>query len=139
MLSAAKITTEETSELGSQPNYMKKLLSIVRDRIQDSVFDITLKFTLSALWNLTDDSPRTCQVQLNQICHISCHTCKNNPLYIVQCTKGTTQYSKLCWCRCSLTREEWICTPVSLNPFLAIWRSRLKCWDSLTTLQRFPP
>ena len=50
------------SELGSKPNYMKKLLSIVRDRTQEAVVDITLKFTLSALWNLTDDSPRTCKV-----------------------------------------------------------------------------
>jgi len=63
---AAKISTEETSELGSQPNYMKKLLSIVRGRTQDAVVDITMKFTLSALWNLTDDSPRTCQVFLDE-------------------------------------------------------------------------
>ena len=26
--------------------------------------DITMKFTLSALWNLTDESPRTCKVFL---------------------------------------------------------------------------
>ena len=41
---------------------MKKLLSIVRGRMQENVMDITMKFTLSALWNLTDESPRTCKV-----------------------------------------------------------------------------
>ena len=63
---AAKISTEETSELGSHASYMKKLLSIVRGRMQDNTLDITLKFTLSALWNLTDESPRTCKVFLDE-------------------------------------------------------------------------
>jgi len=63
---AAKISTEETSELGSHASYMKKLLSIVRNRMQEHVLDITLKFTLSALWNLTDESPRTCKVFLDE-------------------------------------------------------------------------
>ena len=63
---AAKISTEETSTLGSQSSYMKKLLSIVRGRMQDSLMDITMKFTLSALWNLTDESPKTCKVFLDE-------------------------------------------------------------------------
>jgi len=63
---AAKISTEETSELGSHASYMKKLLSIVRNRMQENIMDITLKFTLSALWNLTDESPRTCKVFLDE-------------------------------------------------------------------------
>merc|ERR1719193_1549766 len=63
---AAKISTEETSELGSQSNYMKKLLSIVRERTEEMIVDVTMKFTLSALWNLTDDSPKTCQVFLDE-------------------------------------------------------------------------
>ena len=58
---AAKISTEQTSELGSHASYMKKLLSIVRTRMQENHLDITLKFTLSALWNLTDESPKTCK------------------------------------------------------------------------------
>ena len=62
---AAKISTEQTSTLGSQASYMKKLLSIVRGRMQDNVMDITMKFTLSALWNLTDESPRTCKVSIS--------------------------------------------------------------------------
>jgi len=63
---AAKISTEETSELGSHASYMKKLLSIVRGRMQEALMDITMKFTLSALWNLTDESPRTCKVFLDE-------------------------------------------------------------------------
>lgn len=63
---AAKISTEQTSTLGSQASYMKKLLSIVRGRMQETVMDITMKFTLSALWNLTDESPRTCKVFLDE-------------------------------------------------------------------------
>merc|ERR1712029_672044 len=35
-------------------------------RMQEHVLDITLKFTLSALWNLTDESPRTCKVFLDE-------------------------------------------------------------------------
>ncbi|KAK2723083.1 protein zyg-11 homolog B-like [Artemia franciscana] len=58
---AAKISTEETSRLGAQPQYMKKLLQIVKSKTDSEVADITLKFTLSALWNLTDESPITCE------------------------------------------------------------------------------
>ena len=34
--------------------------------MQENTLDITLKFTLSALWNLTDESPRTCKVFLDE-------------------------------------------------------------------------
>lgn len=61
---AAKITTRETSQLGSKPNYMKKLLKLVAKRAKDGTVDVTLKFTLSTLWNLTDESPTTCSVFL---------------------------------------------------------------------------
>jgi len=63
---AAKISTEQTSCLGSHSSYMKKLLSIVRGRMRETTMDITMKFTLSALWNLTDESPRTCKVFLDE-------------------------------------------------------------------------
>ncbi|XP_069693619.1 protein zyg-11 homolog B-like isoform X2 [Periplaneta americana] len=63
---AAKISTSETSLLGAQPQYMRKLLSIVRAKVQSSSVDITIKFTLSALWNLTDESPTTCSVFLEE-------------------------------------------------------------------------
>lgn len=52
-VSAAKITTAETSQLGSNPLYMKKLLSMVENKVSQIQVDITMKFTLSALWNLT--------------------------------------------------------------------------------------
>ncbi|KAL8572518.1 hypothetical protein ACOMHN_019557 [Nucella lapillus] len=63
---AAKISTEQTSSLGSKPRYMKKLLQLVKGRMESRVIDITLKFTLSALWNLTDESPPTCNVFLGE-------------------------------------------------------------------------
>ncbi|KAJ9592355.1 hypothetical protein L9F63_015961, partial [Diploptera punctata] len=61
-----KFSTSETSLLGAQPQYMRKLLSIVRSKVQSSSVDITIKFTLSALWNLTDESPTTCSVFLEE-------------------------------------------------------------------------
>ncbi|KAK7864900.1 hypothetical protein R5R35_001989 [Gryllus longicercus] len=63
---AAKISTSETSMLGSQPQYMKKLLAIVKSKVLTKSVDITIKFTLSALWNLTDESPTTCTVFLEE-------------------------------------------------------------------------
>ncbi|XP_076463188.1 protein zyg-11 homolog B-like [Babylonia areolata] len=63
---AAKISTEQTSSLGSKPRYMKKLLQLVKGRMETRIIDITLKFTLSALWNLTDESPPTCSVFLGE-------------------------------------------------------------------------
>ncbi|KAK7504037.1 hypothetical protein BaRGS_00004769 [Batillaria attramentaria] len=63
---AAKISTEQTSVLGSRPRYMRKLLALVRSRMESRIIDITLKFTLSALWNLTDESPPTCSVFLSE-------------------------------------------------------------------------
>ncbi|RZF46386.1 hypothetical protein LSTR_LSTR007919 [Laodelphax striatellus] len=61
---AAKISTSETSQLGAQPQYMRKLLELVRGKMVTNTVDITMKFTLSALWNLTDESPTTCNVFL---------------------------------------------------------------------------
>ena len=63
---AAKLTCEQTAKLGSNPLYMSELLKIVRKRIETKNADITLQFTLSALWNLTDESPLTCEIFLNQ-------------------------------------------------------------------------
>ncbi|RXG68348.1 Protein zyg-11-like protein B [Armadillidium vulgare] len=61
---AAKISTSQTALLGASNLYMLKLLRIVQKRMEDGIVDITLKFTLSALWNLTDESPATCEVFL---------------------------------------------------------------------------
>lgn len=45
---------------------MRKLLAMVQSRVETNYTDITLKFTLSALWNLTDESAATCTVFLDQ-------------------------------------------------------------------------
>ncbi|XP_048509756.1 protein zyg-11 homolog B-like isoform X2 [Athalia rosae] len=63
---AAKISTDETSMLGAQPQYMAKLLAMVRSKVPTKSVDITMKFTLSALWNLTDESATTCAVFLEE-------------------------------------------------------------------------
>uniref|UniRef100_A0A3Q2YA37 Zyg-11 family member, cell cycle regulator n=1 Tax=Hippocampus comes TaxID=109280 RepID=A0A3Q2YA37_HIPCM len=39
----------------------QQLLHIVRQKATQGIVDATLKFTLSALWNLTDESPTTCR------------------------------------------------------------------------------
>ncbi|XP_021002485.1 protein zyg-11 homolog [Parasteatoda tepidariorum] len=61
---AARISTVETSNLGAKSGYMRRLLDIVRSKAYSGDIDIMMKFTLSALWNLTDESPRTCNVFL---------------------------------------------------------------------------
>ena len=66
---AAKISTIETSTLGAKPIYMETLLGIVRSKVTqatDTDLDIMFKFTLSALWNLTDESPSTCSMFLEK-------------------------------------------------------------------------
>lgn len=63
---AAKVSTSETSVLGAKSVYMKKLLSMVQSRVDSKSSDITMKFTLSALWNLTDESAATCKVFLEE-------------------------------------------------------------------------
>lgn len=63
---AARVSTAETSQLGARPIYMRKLLAMVQSRVDSKTSDITLKFTLSALWNLTDESAATCTVFLEQ-------------------------------------------------------------------------
>ncbi|XP_031431106.1 protein zyg-11 homolog [Clupea harengus] len=58
---AAKLSTEQTAQLGAELFIVKQLLHIVRQKTSQSTVDATLKFTLSALWNLTDESPTTCR------------------------------------------------------------------------------
>ncbi|XP_071485050.1 protein zyg-11 homolog B-like [Diadema antillarum] len=62
---AAKISTVQTTMLGTKRN-MQKLLQIVKQKAEIRSVDITLKFTLSALWNLTDESPPTCSIFYNE-------------------------------------------------------------------------
>ncbi|KAG0712443.1 Protein zyg-11 B [Chionoecetes opilio] len=63
---AAKISTAQTTLLGARNEYMQKLLTLVKRRMEEKMVDMTLKFTLSALWNLTDESPVTCEVFLKE-------------------------------------------------------------------------
>ncbi|XP_050704069.1 protein zyg-11 homolog isoform X2 [Eriocheir sinensis] len=63
---AAKISTAQTTLLGAKNEYMQKLLTLVKRRMEEKTVDMTLKFTLSALWNLTDESPATCEVFLKE-------------------------------------------------------------------------
>uniref|UniRef100_A0A671MSI1 Si:ch1073-82l19.1 n=1 Tax=Sinocyclocheilus anshuiensis TaxID=1608454 RepID=A0A671MSI1_9TELE len=57
----SKLSTEEISELGAEAFIMKQLLSIVQQKASLGVVDSTLKFALSALWNLTDETPTACR------------------------------------------------------------------------------
>ncbi|KAK7944782.1 hypothetical protein WMY93_000510 [Mugilogobius chulae] len=52
----AKLSTEETAQLSKDISIMK-LLAIVQQKAMAGVVDSTLKFALSALWNLTDEMP----------------------------------------------------------------------------------
>ncbi|CAL8280831.1 unnamed protein product [Lota lota] len=52
-----KLSTEETTQLGTDVSIMRQLLGIVQQRATLGVVDNTLKFALSALWNLTDGTP----------------------------------------------------------------------------------
>ncbi|XP_068558042.1 protein zyg-11 homolog isoform X2 [Cebidichthys violaceus] len=52
----AKLSTEETALLGKDV-FIVKLLAIVQQKAMVGVVDSTLKFALSALWNLTDEMP----------------------------------------------------------------------------------
>lgn len=53
----AKLSTEETAQLSKDISIMKHLLTIVQQKAMVGVVDATLKFALSALWNLTDEMP----------------------------------------------------------------------------------
>ncbi|KAL0604363.1 Protein zyg-11-like protein B [Plecturocebus cupreus] len=58
---AAKLSTEQTAQLGTELFIVRQLLQIVKQKTNQNSVDTTLKFTLSALWNLTDESPTTCR------------------------------------------------------------------------------
>ncbi|CAB1326470.1 unnamed protein product [Coregonus sp. 'balchen'] len=53
----AKLSTQQTTQLGADIFIMKQLLGIVQQKAMAGVVDSTLKFALSALWNLTDETP----------------------------------------------------------------------------------
>ncbi|XP_078187958.1 protein zyg-11 homolog A isoform X6 [Callithrix jacchus] len=43
------------------PHYQQELLAIVKQKTTENLDDVTLLFTLKALWNLTDESPAACK------------------------------------------------------------------------------
>lgn len=53
----AKLSSEESAQLSKDISIMKQLLTIVQQKAMAGVVDTTLKFALSALWNLTDEMP----------------------------------------------------------------------------------
>ncbi|VDM38201.1 unnamed protein product [Toxocara canis] len=65
---APKIPTTQSHALATNQRYVRYLIDVIRENISasaapnDNFNDFTIKFTLSALWNLTDESPETCQL-----------------------------------------------------------------------------
>ncbi|CAK9304975.1 unnamed protein product [Gordionus sp. m RMFG-2023] len=60
-LIAAKMTVRQVNQLGSKSCYIKRLLEIIMERVMNFQNDSILKLCLSAIWNLTDESPKTCK------------------------------------------------------------------------------
>ena len=58
---ACKISSDDTSKLTGSKE-MQLLLDIAARRVNRAEVDGTLKFDLSALWNLTDESPTACHL-----------------------------------------------------------------------------
>jgi len=58
-----QIPTDQTSRLGGDRHYMQKFLSIIDSKINCRVIDTTLKFTLSALWNLSGNVVNILHIQ----------------------------------------------------------------------------
>ncbi|OTF73164.1 hypothetical protein BLA29_003076 [Euroglyphus maynei] len=60
---AAKIPTVENALMGSQSVYLKRLLDLVQESycVNTANNEIILKLSLSALWNFTDEAPKTCE------------------------------------------------------------------------------
>uniref|UniRef100_A0A3Q4BR99 Protein zer-1 homolog-like C-terminal domain-containing protein n=1 Tax=Mola mola TaxID=94237 RepID=A0A3Q4BR99_MOLML len=56
-LLVAKLSPKEAAQLGTDVSIMKQLLAVVQQKAMVGVLDSTLKFALSALWNLTDEMP----------------------------------------------------------------------------------
>uniref|UniRef100_A0AAR2J9W2 Protein zer-1 homolog-like C-terminal domain-containing protein n=1 Tax=Pygocentrus nattereri TaxID=42514 RepID=A0AAR2J9W2_PYGNA len=63
-LLVSKLSVEEIGHLGAEEFIIKQLLSIVQQRASVGAVDSTLKFALSALWNLTDETPKACRIFL---------------------------------------------------------------------------
>ncbi|KAM3718870.1 Early embryogenesis protein [Dirofilaria immitis] len=72
---APKLPTEQSHLLATNKRYVAHLIEMINENLDnpdnghDNFNNFTVKFTLSALWNLTDESPVTCRlfVQLGGI------------------------------------------------------------------------
>uniref|UniRef100_A0A915Q5T2 Protein zer-1 homolog-like C-terminal domain-containing protein n=1 Tax=Setaria digitata TaxID=48799 RepID=A0A915Q5T2_9BILA len=72
---APKLPTKESHRLATNKRYVAHLIEMINENLDnpdnghDNFNNFTIKFTLSALWNLTDESPVTCRlfVQLGGI------------------------------------------------------------------------
>ncbi|XP_075679671.1 protein zyg-11 homolog A-like [Dermatophagoides pteronyssinus] len=64
---AAKIPIVENALLDSQPLYLKRLLDLVEKSYCENTpnSELILKLSLSALWNFTDEAPKTCETFIN--------------------------------------------------------------------------
>ncbi len=49
---------------------MKKLLRLVRDKMAEREVDVTMKFTLSALWNLTGEACGVSSFRCQKFCNV---------------------------------------------------------------------
>ncbi|XP_067936313.1 protein zyg-11 homolog B-like isoform X2 [Watersipora subatra] len=57
---AAKVPINAVSDLASNSKYMLRLIEITKEKAEILSTDGVIKFALSALWNLTDESPKAC-------------------------------------------------------------------------------
>ncbi|XP_007077484.2 protein zyg-11 homolog A isoform X1 [Panthera tigris] len=58
---ALQLSSEQTAQLKEELFMaVKELLAIVKQKTTENLDDVTLLFTLKALWNLTDESPAAC-------------------------------------------------------------------------------
>nr|KAF6509267.1 zyg-11 family member A, cell cycle regulator [Rousettus aegyptiacus] len=59
---ALQLSPEQTAQLKEELFMaVKELLAIVKQKTTENLDDVTLLFTLKALWNLTDESPAACK------------------------------------------------------------------------------
>uniref|UniRef100_A0A4X1WAU8 Protein zer-1 homolog-like C-terminal domain-containing protein n=1 Tax=Sus scrofa TaxID=9823 RepID=A0A4X1WAU8_PIG len=59
---ALQLSPEQTAQLKEELFMaVKELLAIVKQKTAENLDDVTLLFTLKALWNLTDESPAACK------------------------------------------------------------------------------
>ncbi|XP_077005734.1 protein zyg-11 homolog A isoform X2 [Tamandua tetradactyla] len=59
---ALQLSPEQTAQLKEEVFMaIKELLAIVKQKTTETLDDVTLLFTLKALWNLTDESPAACK------------------------------------------------------------------------------